>query len=204
MIKQKGKLIVLYGINNLGKSTQARMLVERLKFAGYKAKYIKYPIYDLKPSGVILNNYLRENNYFQLNAKEAQIMYSLNRFQYQPQLLKDLNDGITVIAEDYVGTGIAWGLGAGVKELFLKKMNAGLLKEDLALLFDGERFTEARENNHKHETNDDLTNKVRWAHLKLKEEYGWHKLDANDTISSIHDGIWLKVLELLEGKDNAI
>ncbi len=198
MNKKSGKLIVLYGINNLGKSTQAEMLTERLKFQSFSAIYLKYPIYNLDPSGIVLNNYLRKGNAYNLSSREAQIIYALNRFQFQPWLLKQLNAGITIIAEDYVGTGIAWGLGAGLDEKFLKKINNGLIKEDLAFLFDGERFKEAQEKNHRHESNDDLTNKVRWAHLKLKEEYKWQKINANDSITNIHDKIWSRVLEILK------
>jgi len=33
---KKGKLIVLYGINNLGKTTQAELLVEKIKSNGKK------------------------------------------------------------------------------------------------------------------------------------------------------------------------
>jgi dTMP kinase len=195
---KEGKLIVLYGINNLGKTTQAALLVDRLKFNGYKAKYLKYPIYELEPSGKILNNYLRENNPYGLSAREAQIIYTLNRVQYQPQLLNYLKNGINIIAEDYVGTGLAWGIGSGISEKLLKKINNGLIKEDLAFLFDGERFLQSREKNHKHEGDNDLTNKVRWSHLKLKEEYKWVKINANNSITNIHDKLWKKVIKLLE------
>ncbi|MCF7820623.1 MAG: hypothetical protein K9M44_04105 [Candidatus Pacebacteria bacterium] len=198
MNKKAGKLIVLYGINNLGKSTQARMLVERLKFHDFPAIYLKYPIYSLDPSGLMLNDYLRNNNPFNLSTREAQIMYALNRFQFQPWIIDKLNKGTNIIAEDYVGTGIAWGLGTGSDERFLKKINNGLIKEDLAFLFDGERFLEAQEKNHRHESNDDLTNKVRWAHLKLKEEYKWIKINANDSITNIHDQLWEKVMKIFE------
>jgi len=195
-----GKLIVFYGINNLGKSTQAKLLVERLKANGYQAEYLKYPIYDLNPSGLILNDYLRNANPHQLSAKEAQIIYSLNRTQYQDELIAKLKAGINVIAEDYKGTGIAWGLGAGVEEDFLKKVNSHLIAEDLVFLFDGERFRHAIENNHKHENDDDLMIKVRWAHLKLREEYGWWKINANLAIEEIHEEIWRGVRNLLEGQ----
>ena len=50
----KGIFIVLYGVNNLGKTTQAQLLVERLNKAGVQATYLKYPIYDIEPSGVLL------------------------------------------------------------------------------------------------------------------------------------------------------
>jgi dUTP pyrophosphatase len=195
-----GKLIVLYGINNLGKSTQVKLLVERLKANGYKAEYLKYPIYDLNPSGVILNDYLRNGNPYELSSKEAQIIYAMNRTQYQTELINKLESGINVIAEDYKGTGIAWGLGAGVDENFLKKINSHLVPEDLVFLFDGDRFRQAIENNHKHENNEDLMTKVRWAHLKLREEYGWLKINANDTIENIHEELWARISELLNGK----
>lgn len=195
---KEGKFIVLYGINNLGKTTQAKMLVDRLKFSGHRAKYLKYPIYDLEPSGKVLNAYLREDNPYGLSAREAQIIYILNRTQYQAQLLRYLKNGINVIAEDYVGTGLAWGIGSGISEEFLKKINNGLIKEDLAFLFDGERFLQSKEENHKHESNSDLTNKVRWSHLKLKEEYNWIKINANDSITSIHDKLWKKVIKAIE------
>lgn len=194
---KKGKFIVLYGINNLGKTTQARMLVEKLIKQGYKAEYIKYPIYELEPSGKLLNNYLREDNQYNLSPREAQIIYTFNRIQFEKTLINKLTTGIHVIAEDYVGTGIAWGLGSGVNKNFLKYLNSNLLQEDLAFLFDGERFKEATENNHKHETDDNLTIKVRQAHLKLGEELGWIKINANLSIDEIHQIFWEKVKEIL-------
>ena len=41
--------------------------------------------------------------------------------------------------------------------------------------------------------------KVRWAHLKLREEYGWWKINANLAIEEIHEEIWASVRNLLEG-----
>ncbi len=199
MNEQRGKLIVLYGINNLGKSTQAKLLVEKLKNNGYQAEYIKYPIYSLNPSGELLNDYLRNGNSFNLDQREAQIIYAFNRTQYQGELTAKLESGINIIAEDYTGTGIAWGIGANVDESFLKIINSHLIPEDLVFLFDGERFREAIENNHKHENDEDLITKVRWAHLKLREEYGWLKINANKIIEDIHEELWEKVYGLLTG-----
>jgi dTMP kinase len=125
----KGKFIVLYGINNLGKTTQAKLLVEKLNSAGLKAEYLKYPIYGLEPSGVLLNNYLREGNKYNLAPREAQIIYALNRTQYEKELLNKLENGITIIAEDYAGTGLAWGMAAGVDENFLKDINRNGFKQ---------------------------------------------------------------------------
>lgn len=193
-----GKLIVLYGINNLGKSTQAKLLVENLQKNGFKAEYIKFPIYDLSPSGDILNDYLREGNFYNLSPREAQLIYALNRTQYQQELINKLEAGINIIAEDYKGTGIAWGIGSNISEVFLKSINSHLLEEDLVFLFDGERFKNAIEKSHKHETDEDLMSKVRWAHLKLQEEYDWIKINANLAITEIQDIIWKTVTNFLK------
>ncbi len=195
-----GKFIVLYGINNLGKTTQAKMLTRKLQVQGLKAEYIKYPIYNLAPSGVVLNNYLRGGNFFNLSSREAQIFYANNRTQFEKKLVKKLEAGINIIAEDYTGTGLAWGVGAGVDELFLKYINSHLLKEDLAFLFDGERFTQATEAGHKHETDNELLNTVRQTHLKLGEEMGWKKINANQSVSEIHEQLWGEVSKIMGDK----
>lgn len=191
--KTKGKFIVLYGVNNLGKTTQAKLLVEKIKSAGKAAEYLKYPIYHIEPSGKILNNYLRKGNAHNLSAREAQIIYALNRSQYEKELLSKLSQGINIIAEDYTGTGICWGIGAGADERFLKYINHFLLKEDLVFLFDGERFIESTEKNHKHETDNELIDKVRKIHLRLAEEYEWIKINANLKIEEINDILWQEV-----------
>jgi dTMP kinase len=190
-----GKLITLYGVNNLGKTTQAKLLVDRLNRAGHQAEYLKYPIYDLEPFGPLLNDYLRNGNPENFSAREVQLNFVLNRTQYEPTLNKKLAGGISVVAEDYCGTGIAWGIGAGVDKNFLEEINSHLRREDLAFLFDGERFTGAIENNHHHETNEELTARVREAHLELGQEFGWRKINANLSIIEIEEQIWRIVKE---------
>ncbi len=192
-----GKLIVLYGINNIGKSTQAKLLVEKLKQFGKNASYIKYPIYDLGPSGTLINEYLRQGNPWQLSAREAQILYSLNRYQYQAELNQRLNNGEWIVAEDYTGTGMAWGSGAGVDLDFLEKVNQGLREPDLILWLDGQRFTSGIESGHKHENDDELINKVRQCHQFLANKYNWLKFEANQAIDDLNNQLWQEVAKIL-------
>lgn len=194
---EKGKFIVLYGINNLGKTTQAKLLVERLIKEGYKAEYLKYPLYELAPAGPLINGYLRENNPYQLTPREFQVLHVLNRMQYEPVLKSKLAAGINIVAEDYLGTGLAWGIGAGVDEEFLKKINSHLLPEDLVLLFGGKRFSDGIEDVHLHERDEVLMEKVRLAHQKLAEEYGWRRIKANETKEKISENIWQIVKTIL-------
>ena len=195
---KKGRLIVFYGTNNLGKSTQAKLLVERFNDLNIPFEYLKYPLYDLAPSGHILNDYLRNNNPYNLDPREAQIVYALNRTQYQNNLKEKLNQGINIMAEDYIGTSLAWGMGTGVNLEFLEKINSHLIKEDLAILFDGERFKNSIEKNHKHETNEELFLKVKQIHLDLADKYSWQKINANLSIEEINDKLFKTIKNFLD------
>ena len=188
----------MYGINNLGKTTQAKLLAKKLKKNGYKAEYVKYPVYQLEPAGPLINAYLRKGNPYNFSPRELQIFHFIDRIKFEPILKDKLNKGINVVAEDYFGTALAWGVGAGVNRKLLEYLYPFVLKEDLAILFDGQRFRNSIEKNHRHENNEMLINRVRKAHLWAGKKYGWEKVNANLSISEISDIIWKKVEKILE------
>lgn len=186
----KGFFIVIYGINNIGKSTQSKILIEHLNKIGRKTKLLKYPVYNQKPAGPIINDYLRGKNKFDLSSRELQLFHYIDRLFYQPKLIFDLNQGIDVVAEDYFGTGMAWGMGSGVDPELLKELYKHLHKEDLAFLMDGKRFPDSIEKKHRHENDEKLIHKVRKTHLLLAKEFGWHIIAANRSKEEIADEIW--------------
>lgn len=192
----RGKLIVLYGINNIGKTTQSKKLISYLKSKGYKTHYFKIPVYNLNPTGPLINRILR-NKKQDISEEEFQKLYARNRKKYQKILKRKLDQGHIAIAEDYVGTGLAWGTAKGASMDFLKKINKGIIKEDLAILLDGERFKKAKEKNHLHETNDILMEKVRKNHLKLAKEYNWEIIKANQSIQKVFQEIKQQINSLL-------
>jgi dTMP kinase len=196
--KRSGKFIVLYGINNLGKTTQAKLLVKTLRKEGYKAEYVKYPLYDLAPVGKLINDYLRQGNPYNFSPREFQLLHFINKLNYEAALKNKLKKGTNIVAEDYFGTTIAWGMGAGVEMKLLESFYPFLRGEDMAFLFDGKRFRRSIEKNHKHETNDKLIKKVRKAHLMLGRKYKWHKIDANLPIEELQSVIWKKVSKILK------
>ena len=192
----RGKFIVVYGMNNLGKSTLLAGLVEHLREQKVHASYLKYPIYDL-PSGRRINAYLREGNPENLTAIQAQGIFAQNRRDYEPQLIDRLQSGEWIIAEDYTGTGIAWGMTYGVPLETLEEMNKGLLEPDLAILLDGERFTAGIEKNHKHEESD-LWDVGRKVHLQMAERLGWYLVNANQE----REEVLGDTIRIIEGKFN--
>ena len=158
---------------------------------------MKYPVYGHKPAGPLINAYLREDNPNKFTRRELQLLHYIDRISYEPILTEKLNKGINIIAEDYFGTAVAWGIGAGVSKELLKHLYSFVYKEDLCFLFDGARFRESIEMNHKHENDDGLTRKVRQIHLDLADEHGWIKIDANLSIEKIHEELWKKVSDII-------
>jgi len=193
---KKGVLITLYGINNIGKSTHARRLVERLKTDGAKAKYLKYPIYDLEPTGPFLNKVLRGGAQ-SISEDELQMWFVLNRYQFQPELEQLLEEGYIVVSEDYVGTGIAWGTAKGLEMSWLESLNKFLRPEDLAILFEGERAMKSKEEGHVHEQNDELVSKCADVHRLLADKYNWKRVSVQPRKEDTAKLLWEVVSEFL-------
>ncbi len=193
---EKGVFITIYGINNVGKSTQSKILVDRLIAAGHKAKYVKYPVYDTLPTGPFLNGVLRGGEQ-QISEDELQLWFIMNRYQFQPELKKWLAEGYVVIAEDYVGTGIAWGEAKGLERNWLIEANKFLLKEDLAILFEGERDLNALEAGHVHEQNEELIEKCRKIFDELAESNNWLRLKVEKRVEETAEKLWILVDEFI-------
>lgn len=186
----QGKFITIYGINNIGKSTQAAKLVERLKRENLDVVLLKYPIYDLEPTGPKINKILRESQEQPITEAELQTLFTQNRKDFEPTLKKMLADGKIVIAEDYTGTGIAWGTAKGLDLNWSEDLNKDLLREDLAILLIGQRDLRAQEKHHLHEQNEPLVQKVAGNLLNLAKKYGWKVIQVQPEMEDTAELIW--------------
>ena len=232
-----GKFIAIYGINNIGKSTQTSLLVQRLVSIGVRVEYFKYPLYNLDPTGKMLNEILRGKQkrkvqsmieFFEgtkvrrpntkrkqgvafrkqpiapkeirqrVTEEELQMWYSLNRYQFDPQIRKNLASGISIVTEDYTGTGLAWGDAKGANLDWLIEVNKFLCKPDLEILINGERFLAGKEKLHLHESSDRLIGKARKSFLKLAKKNRWQTVNANQPIEKVNEDIWRVTKQLFE------
>lgn len=196
--QKKGKLITIYGINNIGKSTQTDLLVKKLCEHGYKALSLKYPLYNLQPTGSKLNRILRSKNGQAIDEKELQTLFWQNRKDYETTLRQLLADGNIVIAEDYTGTGIAWGMAKGLRRSWLENLNKNLLIEDFAFLLRGKRNLKAQEQHHIHENNHGLIKKVDHILFQLSKNYGWKIIQAQANIDATSRLLWKEIKKILK------
>ena len=184
----KSKMITLYGINRIGKTTQSKLLVDFFLTRGKKASHMKYPVYDFEPDGPFIYKYLRDPRFrhkHKLTTEELQKKYVKNRRDNEPALKKRLDAGEWVIVEDYVGTGIAWGLTWGADLEYLEKINEDLFQADLSILLHGNSFDLSLEAGHRNETSDEKMKICKNFHWLLGERYGWKKVNANQSIEAV-------------------
>lgn len=195
---KKGLFITIYGINNIGKSTHAGRLVDSLKDKGYKAIYIKYPIYDLEPTGPVINKVLRANGPQRISEQDLQTLFMQNRKDYEPKIKEMLAAGYIIIAEDYVGTGVAWGTAKGIAQEWVEKLNEGLMREDFSILMVGQRTMFAKEKDHIHESNDELVDNVAEILVRLGKKNGWHTVEVQDKINDTAKLMWEELQNFLD------
>lgn len=196
----KGKMITIYGINGIGKTTQVELLVGYLKEKGLNASRLKYPVYDLEPEGPFIYKYLRDPEFRrqnELTTDELQTKYVENRKRYEPELKKRLESGEWIVAEDYLGTGIAWGLTWGGDLEYLEEINKDLLKPDLSILMHGHRFETALEKDHRNEMESEKIKICKNFHMLLACRYSWETVNANQSIEEVKAEIVSKISKLL-------
>ncbi len=191
--------IALYGINNIGKSTQITRLAELLTSQGKTVKTLKFPIYDLEPTGPQINYFLRDPEAPEITGESFQMLYIQNRLDFEPQLLKMIEEYDVVLAEDYIGTGMAWGMTQGVPYEWLQGRNMQHPQKhaDLEILLDGERFLEGKEEQHRNEGDDEAIQETRKHFLWLAKRYKWPVVNAQQEELKVTQDLWLKIAEHL-------
>ena len=189
-MKKSGILFALLGVTNLGKTTQQELLMKRLTDEGHKVVYVKYPRYDLEPTGPRINAYMRKGNPEGMTPQEFHKLQIQNKKDFEPELEGLLEAHDIVLAEMYTGTGITYAMGDGLDKAWIVEQYAPLREADVSILLDGQRFLASREAGHIFEDDDAKTELVRQAHLELAQDFGWHVVNANGTIPEVHEAIY--------------
>lgn len=103
MENEKGKLIVLDGIDGTGKSTQTKILADRLLQDGYKVKMAHFPQYGTKSAGLV-EEYLsgKYGTAEAVGPYRASIFYAADRYDAGFKIKSWLDSGHIVLIDRYV------------------------------------------------------------------------------------------------------
>lgn len=197
--KNERQLIVIDGIDQSGKKTQARLLARRLRGRELRCWVWDFPIYRT-PFGRHLNAYLlgRERP----NLHVVHLLYAVNRWEVANRISDQMKHGI-VIANRYSPSNIAYGVAHGISQKWLRSIEAGLPEPTKVIILDvpvETSFVRKRHHRDIHEEDLQYLQKVRRTYLLLAKKYGWTVLDGTASPVTVHSKIWNSVAIFLEIK----
>jgi dTMP kinase len=136
---KKGIFISLEGIEGTGKTTQARLLSERLTEKGYET------ILTQEPGGTVIGSRIREIllhvDHREMSYMAELLLYNADRAQHlSEKILPALNEGKVVITDRFTDSTVAYqGYGRGIDIQLIMSINniaTEGIKPHLTLLFD--------------------------------------------------------------------
>jgi dTMP kinase len=128
-----GHLIAFEGLDQSGKQTQAELLRDRLRGQGRKARLVSFPDYGTSIGEEIARALSNERDY---GPDVMQLLYVANRYEKKPDLQRWLDGGLTLVADRYTASSVAYGEAFGLDPVWLTEMQKFLPPASLTILLD--------------------------------------------------------------------
>lgn len=186
----RGLFVVLYGVEGVGKTKQLELLEDKIEEMRVPYKKLAYPLLNLEPTGPQLRKALWDTAHLTPEEK-MQEMFAQNRRDFQPTLKSWLDSGVTVIAENYKGTGIAWGLTRNVPQEKLDELGKDQIDPDIAIVIDGPIRDD--EGDGTIYENEQEKYALRKMFNILADKYGWIRVGGDAPMLTVAGRIWAVV-----------
>jgi dTMP kinase len=174
----RGALVVLEGIDQAGKMTQARALAAAAQAAGLEPAVRHYPDYDT-PIGGLIRSFLAAGT--ALDAHARCMLFAANRWEKDRELRALCDAHALVCVDRYTASNVVYGMSQGVDETWLAGLETGLLAADLTVLVDIDpeesRRRKARERDG-YERDARLLEAARTNYTRIARRDGWVVLDG--------------------------
>jgi dTMP kinase len=205
---KKNLFLAFEGIDGSGKSTQSKLLEEKLKAEGVKI----YHTYE--PTGSPIGQLIKKIFRHEMEADHRTIagLYVADRIDHltntKDGILKKLEEGFTVITDRYYFSSYAY-QGTHMSQdwvIMANSISADVLRPDLNIFIDIapevslERVNKNREKIELYESVENLKevrNKYFEAFEKLKNEEKVFIVDGNRSVEEIFNAVWNKVSSIL-------
>jgi dTMP kinase len=188
----RGFLITFEGLDQSGKQTQAELLRDRLVEAQRLVRLLSFPAYDTSIGGEIERALRGDREY---GADVMQLLYVANRYEWKPQMERELERGTVVICDRYLASSIAYGEAQGLDPEWLLDMQKYLPQPDVTILLDIDPQVSARRKiaeRDRYERDLALLDRVRSSYLRQSSS-GWVRIDANRQKQIVADEVWAAV-----------
>lgn len=136
--KSRGALIVLEGVDRVGKSTLAKKLVDHLEKLNCPVTHCRFPN-RTTPVGQLIDQYLKSSSK-QIDDHVLHLLFSANRWELSKRIRAALNEGTSVVVDRYAYSGIAYSSAkSGLPIRWSCETERGLPRPDLVIYLELKR-----------------------------------------------------------------
>ena len=196
-MQKRGAFIVIEGLDGSGKTTQARLLVQKLR-SSHNA------VYTTEPSHGKIGSFIRESCLYEekrLDSAAEALLFAADRVEHvQNEVIPALNEGKLVVSDRYVYSSLAYQGSAGLSLSWIEAINKHALKPDLAVFLDVAPETVLQRLNRKKSIMENLETQrsVREIYLKFVANGELVRIDGDMPIDELSEALHARVLSFLE------
>ena len=196
-MQKRGAFIVIEGLDGSGKTTQARLLVQKL-WNSHKA------VYTTEPSRGKIGSFIREFCLFEekrLDSATEALLFAADRIEHiQNEVVPALNKGLLVISDRYLYSSLAYQGSTGLSLEWIEAINKHALKPDLAVFIDVAPETVMQRLNRKKSVMETLETQrqVREVYLKFVANDDMVRIDGDMLVAELSEALYSRVLHFLK------
>jgi len=198
--RYRGLFVVLEGIDGSGKTTIAKMLVERLRVMGYSAEY------TFEPTDSEIVELIRGVYRAYRDAYIDALAFALDRLIHlKRRVIPLLEEGYIVVSDRYMYSSIAYQTASGAPLEWVMEVNRWALKPDLAIYLDVDPLTglkrrQSMESRFPEFEKLEFIERVRRVYLELVSRGLLVKVDASRPVEEVYKDVERLVVEHLTKK----
>ena len=196
-MQKRGAFIVIEGLDGSGKTTQARLLVQKLRNS-HKA------VYTTEPSRGKIGSFIREFCLFEekrLDSATEALLFAADRIEHiQNEVVPALNKGLLVISDRYLYSSLAYQGSTGLSLEWIEAINKHALKPDFAVFIDVAPETVMQRLNRKKSVMETLETQrqVREVYLKFVANDDMVRIDGDMLVAELSEALYSRVLHFLK------
>lgn len=195
---QKGKIIVIEGIDQAGKYTQSNLLQSNLLQSGNVCTIMDFPDYTT-PIGQEIRAFLDSNRNYTLETEH--LLMSANRWEKKNDIESLIESGTVIIMNRYYQSNLVYGVSNGLNLKWLLNLDKGLPKEDVVIILEVNPNTSYQRvpgNRDAFETDRKLLTKVHKNYRKLARQFKWKVINGERVSGEVHDDIMKIVRKVIK------